>query len=416
MTLADFNRGAGLTAETLDEFAASGNPLIDGLWSRPAASLRQREAIGVGLFETLLAGWSWDIRACIHRAIRSLPLDWGTYWFLYRSRRLRGNSRDWADAVAALLIRMPLANAVYRSENYGSARPVIAECLHQLLFSSHVKGLDYGRPLEARMVEIVDVVEWLARNAPHAQRDIGLAMSPLMQYLWDRAADGGLAGDTRESVFRLYTFLDQNLHVCEDMQGAWPSIHERCLKALGIAPRDSILWRLQDDLPGLVSAFERSLSRRIGADLAELLLSDRDLDLAELCRPEQATEALLRLLRAKELWTGIVGLGRENSYDILHRELDKFRNWRDLNDTIRVVAMVDAPADDEQMAALVHSLAGPGNVVAEQIVPRALRLARMPGFFMTRQALEDLPVTGAMNVVPYFGETLRKVKQGLRGI
>ncbi|NIJ22281.1 hypothetical protein FHS95_003996 [Sphingomonas naasensis] len=416
MTLADFNRGADLTAETVEAFGASGNPLIDGLWSKPAASIRQHEAIGIGLFETLLAGSSRDIRARVHRAIRALPLSWGTYWFLYQDRRLRGNSSDWADAVAALLIRMPLAHAMHRGGHYGSARPVIVACLHQLLLSSHVKGLDYDRPLQARMGQIVDVVAWFARNDPDASRDIGLAMAPLMQFLWDRRADGGLAGDTRESIHRLYTFLDQNLDVCARMPGAWPSIHEYCLKALGIAPRDSIVWQLQDDLPGLVNAFKRSLSRRIGADLAERLLSDDRLDPAELCRAGQATDMLLRLLRARELWRGTAGLGRENSYDILHRALDAFRNWRDLNDMIRGVAAVDAPASDAQMAELVRSLAGAGNIVAEQIVPRALQRARMPGFPMTRQALEDLPVTGEMNVVPYFDETLRKVKRGLRSI
>lgn len=416
MTLADFNRGADFAADLFDEFAASGNLLIDGLWRKPAESVRQRDAIGIGLFETLLAGSSWDIGARFNRAIRSLPLNWAFYWFLYQRRRLRGSSDDWADAVAALLIRMPLASVVYGNGDYGGARLVIAACLKELLFSSHVEGLDYDRPLETRMASIVDVVAWFARNNAGAKKDIGLAMSPLMTYLWDRRMGGRLAGDTKDSVQRLYTFLDQNLNVCEDTQGAWPSIHEYCLKALGIAKQDSTLWRLQDDLPGLVSAFKQSLSRKIGPDLAVRLLSDRDLAPAELCRSEHATDTLLRLLRARELWTGTVGLGLENTYDVMHRELNKIRNWRDLNDMIRAVADVDAPDSDEQMAELVHSLPGTGNLIAEQIVARALERARMPDFSMTRQALRNLSVAGATTVVPYFDQTLRKVRQGLRSI
>lgn len=410
MAIADFNRGAVFTADLLDEFAVSGNPLVDGLWRKPAGSIRQRNAIGIGLFETLLAGSSRDPAARIHRTIRSLPLNWGAYWFLYQHRKLRGNSNDWADTVAALLVRMPVANVVDRSENHGDARPVIVACLKELLFSSHVQGLDYGRPLEASMASIADVVAWFARNRPDATCDVGLAMSPLMQYLFDRRADGRLAGDTRERVLQLYTFLDQSLDVCEDMQGAWPSIHEYCLLALGIDKRDSALWRLQDDMPGLVNAFRRSLSRRIGPDLAERLLSDRDLHAEELSDSQDVTDILLRLLRAREVWTGTAGRGRENSYDVLHRELDKIGNWRGLNDLIRAVADIEAPASDQQMAELVNFLAGAGNIIVDQIVARARRSARAPGYSLTRQALNDLPVTGAMTGMPFFEETLRKVR------
>jgi hypothetical protein len=192
--------------------------------------------------------------------------------------------------------------------------------------------------------------------------------------------------------------------------------HEYCLKALGIDKQESVLYRLQDNMPRLLKAFKRSLSRKTGPDLAKRLLSNRDLFAAELRHDKHATDILLRLIRARDLWTSTVGLGRDNTYDVLHRELHKFGNWRALNDTICFVADVDAPATDEQMAELVLSLSGSGNIVAEKVVPRALQRARTLDFPMTLKALKNLPETGAMNVIPFFQETLADVKQGLRAL
>lgn len=186
MTLVDFNRGAEFKTELFKEFAASGNPLIDGLWQKPAQSAKERNAIGVALGEALLAGSPGDIRARVNRAIRALPLTWEVYRSLYERRTLRGNSHDWADAIVALLIRMPLASVVYRNGAYGNARLIIAVCLDELLRSSHVEGLDYDQPLETRMASLVDVVTWFARNRPSAKQDVGLAMEPMMTYLWNR--------------------------------------------------------------------------------------------------------------------------------------------------------------------------------------------------------------------------------------
>lgn len=423
MTIADFNRGDEFVAELFDEFVRSGNPLIDELWRKPAESVEERNEIGIALFETLIAGSPGDIRARFNRWIRALPLNREVYRLLYDSRTLRGNSHDWADAIAALLIRMPLASVVYRNGAYGNARLIIAVCLDELLRSSHVEGLDYDKPLETRMASLVDVVTWFARNRPSAKHDVGLAMEPMMTYLWNRKIDGQLAGETKEAVQRLYTFLDLNLNVCEDTQGAWPLIHEYCLKALGVAKEDSEIWRLQDDMPGLVTAFEQSLSHKVGPDLAERLLSDRDLSAVQLSRSRDVTDILLRLLRARELWAGTVGLGRENTYDVLHLKLNEISNWRNLNDLIRNLsdmisdsANFGAPASDQQMSELVHSLPGAGNIIAEQIVERSLRCAYQPDYPMTRQALKDLPITGAMAVVPFFDETLRAVRSGLRSI
>lgn len=415
MTITDFNRGGEFSADLLDEFGKSGNFLVDGLWTKSATSIKQRDAIAISLFETLLAGSSRSLRARFHSIIRRLPLPWKLSWSLYGYRTMRGNSALWADTVVALLVRMPLATTLYQSEHYGYARAVIQKCLYGLM-AVNADGLDYEKYLWPRMSEILDVMRWYAENFPNEKKDAGIVAMPISGFLYNHREHGKLTGSIRKEFEDFYKFLDDNINVHLELNGQWSTLHKYMFDALEEDRGESRLLKLSDNADELVRNFTISLSNIVGTALAKYLVSDDSRKLADFLASLAANEragTLLLMLKAREFWSGNIALNPATTYGVLHRELHKFSCWKDLNDTIRRLADLQMEASDQQMAELVDSLAGAGNIIAEVTVRRALRCCKTGEYPKTLYALKSLPVTGEITDPPFFDETLKRVRRGL---
>lgn len=415
MTIADFNRGGEFSADLLDEFGKSGNSLVDDLWTKSATSIKQRDAIATSLFETLLAGSPRSLRARFHSIIRRLPLPWKLSWSLYGYRTMRGDSALWADTVFALLVRMPLATTLYQGEHYGYARAVIQKCLYALMFVN-ADGLDYEKHLAPRMAEILDVMRWYANNFPNEKPDTGIVSVPISGFLYNHREHGKLAKSTKSEFEDFYKFLDEHINVHLELNGQWSALHKYMFDALGKDRSESRLLKLSDNTDELVRNFTISLSNIVGPALAKYLVSDDSRELADFLASLPANERagkLLLMLKARELWWGNIALDPASTFGVLHRELHKFSCWRDLNDTIRRLADLQMEASDQQMAELVNSLAGAGNIIAEVTVKRALRCCKTGKYPKTLHALKSLPVTGEITQPPFFDETLKRVRRGL---
>ena len=430
MKILDFNNGRLESEGLLNEFRFSGIEIIDTLWSKSAETFEERASIADDLFEVAVNGADNQARIAVQKLLNkmldgwisvqelllALPLFDHMPQILYRKRTFYGNGSDWADMVYALIIRQPLANHYYRSQNFGNARSVINECLERLLFSTHVLGLNYHSYLVSRMEDMIGVALWFSRNDLGASRDVSLFTIPIQNYLFDRK-DKGITGTRRDRVMQLYEQLDCVLQIVDEKNGVWSGLHQRCLEVLGEPKERSRLFQISNDVPKLIVAFKMRLSEKTGTELADLLLSSDGTRLwryVEGLSAAQRAETFLGLSEARKMYVGNVGLRTENGFEILHKALHEFAAWREFYNVAVWLNDQEMNVSDRQLATMVDLLATSGSVAGDATINRAFKHAATGGYPQTLRTLRDFASSNEIHSSVDFVRYSKMIKTRLK--